>query len=447
MRTACLVAATLVLACAPPPTTSIKVNLKTKHYRLANGLEVVLEVDPHTPQVAVRMRVHAGSKDDPPGKSGLAHLVEHVNFAATHNVPKDQTLSVLGVLGARDLNGETDFDRTDYHETVPSNQLDTALWVQSDQLGFIDPEPKYVDREKLIVEQERRQNYEDVALGNVERFALEAVFPESHPYHATGIGTEGDISAITTDDVKAFRHQYYSPDNATLVVVGDIDIDTTTVAVERWFGAIAPHGETVTRRVPPVVRAGVSKLRVEADVQHEAFVVAWPLPAPTSPGYFESALAFRFICGDLNHHLVDETHRATDVTCNRWSGNGGGVGYLIVESKGHLVADDVIDSVAYVRRQYAAYDLSKSVRRLKMGMLASQIFHVEALGDRTETIQRMLDWYGTPEPQLEIDRIGAIVSSDVRDALGAFFDPDVAAIITVVPTKGAPRGGREVLAR
>ena len=164
-------------------------------------------------------------------------------------------------------------------------------------MAFVDVEDRFVDRERLIVEQERRENYADSIKGNLHLFAQQAVYPESHPYHRPGIGTEADILASTSADVKAFREHYYSPDNATLVLVGDFDSARTASLIEHYFGSLPPHGTTPNVAVAPVTRAATKHMRVEADSRRATVVMAWPLPAPTTEGYLEAETALRFIAG------------------------------------------------------------------------------------------------------------------------------------------------------
>lgn len=437
------------IGCTPstPPVT-VQVDLHTKQYKLANGLEVVLEEDHQTPKVAVRMRYHSGSKDDDSGKGGLAHLVEHVTFAATRHVPRDGVLDLLSTLGAGDANGTTYSEATDYYASIPASQLDAMLWVEADQMAYVEPTAAIVDRERSIVEQERRQNDEDRPYGNVPWFLSAGVFPEGHPYRNNGIGSEEEISKLSLEDVIAFRQRHYSPDNATLVVVGDIDMAATTAAIEHWFGSIPPHGEARVRNVAPVTKAAVPKLRVEADVPHTQVVIGWPLPAPTSDGYWEATIGLEMIADRVRKHLVTDLHVATTAATRLWTRRCASEGSIVVEGADKLKESDVIDDVAYARRQLSAATLFKWVHTERTDGLVRGVFAVEQLADRGKIIQDNLDFYADPNATQDVlRRIGDLQAPNVSDAIGAFFDPDDATVLVVVPTKGAPRGGRLVAAR
>jgi predicted Zn-dependent peptidase len=217
---AALVASALVAAPVrgePPARAGLApVRLAVTKAELSNGLEVILHEDHRTPVVSVNLWYHVGSKDEPAGKNGFAHLFEHVMFQGSKHVPEDTYFLDLERVGATDINGSTSTDRTNYFETVPSNQLELALWLESDRMGFL---LDHVDQatfsgQRDVVKNERRQNYENAPYGLVSEFINAAVYPEGHPYHLLTIGTPKDLDAATLDDVKAFFRTWYVPNNA-----------------------------------------------------------------------------------------------------------------------------------------------------------------------------------------------------------------------------------------
>ena len=226
-------------AYAADPDAS-KIALATSSTRLDNGLEVILHEDHRTPIVAVEIWYHVGSKDEPAGRQGFAHLFEHLMFQGSKHVPEDTYFRYLERTGASNVNGTTNQDRTNYFETVPKNRLELALWLESDRMGFL---LEHVDEQTFagqreVVKNERRQNYENAPYGMVPRFVAEALYAAAHPYHHLTIGSLENLDRATLEDVRRFFRTWYLPSNATLVVAGDIDPQATRAVVDKYFGPI-----------------------------------------------------------------------------------------------------------------------------------------------------------------------------------------------------------------
>src|SRR5436853_3042883 len=230
--------------------------LKFEKYKLENGLEVILSEDHRLPMVAVNLWYHVGPANELPGRTGFAHLFEHMMFEGSRHVPGSSHFHYLEAAGASDINGTTDFDRTNYFETLPSNQLELALWLESDRMGYLLGK---IDQERLanqhdVVRNERRQSVENSPYGLVEEELYHQLFPKSHPYFADVIGSHRDIEAARLDDVREFFRQYYTPNNASLTITGDIDPAQAKAWVEKYFGSI-PSGPPVPKitAVPPQI--------------------------------------------------------------------------------------------------------------------------------------------------------------------------------------------------
>jgi len=211
---------------------------------LPNGLTVVYHVDHSTPVAAVLLWYNVGSKMEQPGRTGFAHLFEHMMFQGSKNVGKGEHSSLLEAAGGRggsDINGTTDWDRTNYFEQLPSNQLELALWLEADRMGtLLDAmDQTKLDNQREVVKNERRQSFDNQPYGTwVERMGA-ALFPEGHPYHHSIIGSMADLSAASLADVASFFRTYYAPNNAVLVVAGDIDVPSAKALVRKHFGPIA----------------------------------------------------------------------------------------------------------------------------------------------------------------------------------------------------------------
>jgi len=228
--------------------------LKIEKYTLANGLTVILHEDHKTPVVSVNVLYKVGSKDEKPGRTGFAHLFEHMMFQGSKNHDTDYILP-LEKLGAH-LNGETAEDRTDYYETVPSNALELVLWLEADRMGFLLPSmtQQRLDNQRDVVKNERRQSVDNVPYGQAEEVLLAALYPADHPYHHSVIGSMADLSAARLADVAAFFRTYYVPDNAILCAAGDFQPDRAKAWIEKYFAPLS-RGQQVT---PP--KAGVPSL-------------------------------------------------------------------------------------------------------------------------------------------------------------------------------------------
>src|SRR5262245_50714981 len=193
-------------------------------HTLKNGLDVLLVEDHRLPRVAVDVWYHVGPVNEEPGRTGFAHLFEHMMFQKSKHIPEDSYFRFLEAAGASDINGSTDLDRTNYFETVPANQLELALWLESDRMGYLldDLTQESFSNQQAVVRNERRQSFENRPFGIVEEAVSHLLFPKDHPYYAAVIGSHADIQAAQLKDVKSFFKQYYVPNNASIAIVGDI---------------------------------------------------------------------------------------------------------------------------------------------------------------------------------------------------------------------------------
>ncbi|HEY6476767.1 MAG TPA: pitrilysin family protein, partial [Polyangia bacterium] len=272
---------------APSSPSSDLPQVTFEKYTLPNGLEVILHEDHRMPEVAVDVWYKVGSRDETPGHTGFAHLFEHIMFQGTKHIPEDKYFEFLQKAGASNVNGSTAADRTNYYEVVPANQLELALWLESDRMGFLLERPSFketLDNQRDVVKNEKRQRYENRPAGLISQVLAESLYPPDHPYHHLVIGSMEDLSAASVADVKAFFRTYYAPGNATLTIAGDIDRAKTKELVERYFGPILP-GPPVVRRAGGDVRlAAPKRIAMEAKIQQPQLYVDYPSPANFTPG-------------------------------------------------------------------------------------------------------------------------------------------------------------------
>jgi len=256
---------------------SSSINILFERYTLPNGLTVITSLDRTTPTVAVNMWYHVGSKNEAKGRTGFAHLFEHVMFTGSGHVPYGLHDKLTEGVGGSN-NGTTSNDRTTYYETVPSNYLESALWMEADRMGFLldSLDLAKLNAQRDIVKNERRQGVDNQPYGRAFEILAQSTYPVTHPYSWSVIGSMADLSAATEEDVKSFFRLYYAPNNAFLAIVGDFDPAQTKAWVQKYFGDI-PRGKAITRPVvAPVTLDGERRLVYEDRVQLPRLYVQWP---------------------------------------------------------------------------------------------------------------------------------------------------------------------------
>jgi zinc protease len=304
---------------AAQPAKNPLPQIKYEKYKLKNGLDVILYEDHRLPLVDVNLWYHVGPANERVGRTGFAHLFEHMMFEGSQHVGPKAHFHYLEGAGASDINGTTDFDRTNYFETLPSNQLELALWLESDRMGYL---LGTLDREKLanqrdVVRNERRQSLENAPYGLVEEQLFHQVYPKNHPYYADVIGSHEDVEAARLNDVREFFRQYYTPNNASLAITGDIDPAKVKALVGKYFATI-PSGPPVPKITAAVPSITSPKRAVVTDqVELPRVYVAWITPPIYEPGDAECDLIAQLLGGGKSSRLyktmVYEKQIAQDV--------------------------------------------------------------------------------------------------------------------------------------
>jgi zinc protease len=315
-----LVAAWLLGATAAAYAATDTVAIPFTTFRLDNGLEVILHEDHRLPLVAVSVWYHVGPAQETAGRTGFAHLFEHLMFEGSRHVPGNSHIQFLERAGASDFNGTTDFDRTAYYETLPASQLELALWLESDRMGYL---LDGIDAAKLanqrdVVRNERRQTTEGEPFGLVEEALYQQLFPAGHPYHANIIGSHADIESAGLAEVRAFARTYYTPSNASLTIAGDIDPSAVRRLVERYFGSI-PRGPALA--APSVVTPPITAERRQTVTDRVPFprvYMGWLTSPVFQPGDAEADLLAQVLGGGrssrLYKRLVRDRELAQEVT-------------------------------------------------------------------------------------------------------------------------------------
>ncbi len=435
------------LAPADPP-----VKLEAQKIRLPNGLEVVFDEDHRTPIVTVNLWYHVGSKDEPEGRNGFAHLFEHVMFQGSRHVPEDTYFRDLEKAGASSINGTTNSDRTNYFETVPSNQLELALWLESDRMAYLldHADEKTFESQREVVKNERRQNYENAPYGLVLQYLHAELFPKGHPYHLLTIGTPEDLDAAKIEDVRAFFRQYYVPNDCTLVLSGDFDRKKAEELVGKYFGPI-PRGKDVPQKKPStVVHAGETRLDIEAGVELPRVYVSWPSAPYFQAGDGELDLVAHVLAGGktsrLYKRLVYDLQIAQSVSASQQSSQLASVFEIVATARPGHTGDEmlkVIDEELDKLRKGGVKD--EELARAKTTILADNVFDLErssARGNRLNTYNHYVgdpNWLGH-----DIARYSGATATAVSDVARTWLKEHDRVIAVVTIKKDAPIAGRLV---
>jgi len=425
--------------------------LDCDRFQLRSGLDVVVHPDPAVPLVHVSVWYRVGSSDEEAGESGFAHLYEHM-FKNSLHLGGRHHYDVLRRGGATSANASTSSDRTAYHETVPAHQLDLALWLESDRMGYFLPafDEARLAAQKAVVRSERRQRYENAPYG-ADRFAIaEALWPEGHPHRYLTIGRHVDIEAATMERVTRFYRTWYVPANAVLVVAGDVDAADARARVEHWFGSF-PSSLRPRRPAPaPPALGGVHRAAVEDRFAALARIHrAWHAPAVGAAGEAELDLLAAILAqpgtGSLWRRLVYDRHLAQRVQVWQQSTRIGGEWHVTVDLRSgadpaavRAILDDELARVAT-----DGVD-ARALARAQTRREAAVLWRLDGLERRAALIQRAMLYRERPDALAEeMARWRAVTVSSVRDAVQAWLRPGAMVEIETIPLRRAPVVGPE----
>jgi zinc protease len=412
-------------------------------FYLPNGLHVILHEEHTVPMVSVNIWYHVGSSREKPGRTGFAHLFEHIMFEGSAHVPEGKFDEWLEAAGAKN-NGSTSTDRTNYWMDLPSNALDLALFLESDRMGYLlqSLTPESVEGQRQVVMNERRQNYENEPYGLASILIAENLYPPDHPYHWPTIGSMEDLQAATFDDVVEFFQSYYGPQNAGLAIAGDIDLEQTRQAVEKWFGEI-PAGPAVPPLAPPAVYLTAEKRLVMQDkVQLPRLYMTWSTPAAFHPGDAECDILASLLAGGKNSRLykrlVYEQQLAQDVSAYQFSSRLASE-FLIVATarQGHSLTElekIIQEEVDRLRTQEAdSREVQRTVNQVEAQFLEN-LENVGGFSGKADLLNRYFYLTGIPDYFNEdLQRYRSLETSDVRAVANRYLRDDGRVVLSVVP--------------
>ena len=438
-------AALLTLA-APGPARAADPEIKYDTYRLPNGLAVILSEDHRLPQVAVNVWYHVGAADQPPGRSGFAHLFEHMMFSGSKHV-QPSPFAVLEPIGATNVNGSTTFDRTNYVETVPSSELATALWVESDRMAFL---VDTLDEKKLkiqrdVVSNERRQRYENQAYGQTYLKLCDLLYPAPHPYFQCVIGSVPEIQAAAPDDLKAFFRAFYGPQNASLSLVGDFDPASARALIERYFGPVPRGPEAKRVALPPPSIAAVVKQTLEDPVAEvPQLELVWtgvkPYADDEAAGHVLAVILGGGRTSRLYRALVFDQQVASSVSAeSRPLALGGWFSIEVNAKAGHQAAELLPLLQAELERIKREGPQPVEVERAIRRFVAGKIRAIERIGTRADLLNAWQTELGDPGflPR-ELARYRSVTPDLVKAFANRYLLDDRRLELTTVP---APKAG------
>ena len=404
--------------------------------RLSNGLRLIVAEDHLAPVVAINIWYDVGSKHEENGKTGFAHLFEHVMFQGSRHVAKAEHIALIQAAGGT-MNGTTWLDRTNYFETLPSHQLDLGLWLEADRMAtLLDAlSQENLDNQREVVKNEKRWSYDNRPYGSWQEKLQAHLYPSDHPYHHSTIGSMEDLDAASLNDVKAFFQTYYAPNNAVLSVVGDVDTDAVRASVERYFGAIPPNPSIPPLRdmsLPPTLGREIREV-VEDRVPLPRIYVGFRAPVFGDHRLDALEVAGQILAGGkgsrLHRRLVRDERIAQDVALFALGFVGGasvaagwatvrpGIAVDRVEAAFHeelqrLAVEPVSDDELARARALIEADELGALQRVEER--ADRLSMYTTLFDRPALINEMLGRYLTVTPEAILEVVGATFRQDNR---------------------------------
>ncbi|MDX1383382.1 MAG: pitrilysin family protein [Thermoanaerobaculia bacterium] len=429
------------------PSLRSRPELPIQRHRLDNGLRVVLHRDPALPLVAVNLWYHTGSKNERPGKTGFAHLFEHMLFQGSANVAENEHLRRVQSVGGV-ANGSTWFDRTNYYETLPVHCLELGLWLESDRMGLLLPAmtEQKLETQRQVVMNERRQRVDNQPYGLASERLSELLYPEGHPYRWPVIGYMDDIAAATLDDVESFFRTYYTPSNATLTLAGDLEPDAAIELVERYFGDIDAGGPAPAPLDTTARLDGDRMEQLEDDVGLARIYQAYRIPGFGEPEWYAADLLATLLttgkASRLHRDLVHEAELAQSVSCYALPTESGSSFHVVATARPGVEPDTLEAAVDRHLADIAEGGLDEpDLERARNRTLTSYFAELQTLDRRADLLSMFTTFFDRPEGvATEVDRYRDL-SCDVLSAFAAaHLRPDDRARVHVVPRSKPAEG-------
>jgi len=415
--------------------------IKYQEIMLKNGLRVIMHIDKSTPIVAVNLWYHVGSKNEVPGRTGFAHLFEHMMFQGSKHYDNDY-FTPLQEAGAS-LNGSTNADRTNYWEVVPSNFLETALWLESDRMGYL-PDAMTMDKlnnQRDVVKNEKRQNYDNRPYGLVSAKIAELMYPKEHPYHWLTIGSLDDLTAASMDDVKGFFRQYYVPNNASLVIAGDFDPKEAEALVKKYFEPLR-RGANITRPNPPMPKLDKEiRYAMEEAVQLPRLYMVWQTVPQYTPDEAALDMLGSILSSGRGSRLQSNLVYGKQIAQDILGGNGSreiAGGFQIVstaksgKSTGEIEKEILVEIEKIRNAPPSAAEMERALNQIESSSIYS-LQTVGGFGGKSDQLNAYATFVGKPDYfQADLDRYRKVTAADIQRVANIYLT-DKRLVLTVTP--------------
>ena len=419
--------------------------LLIEEHRLDNGLRVVLNPDAALPLVAVNLWYHVGSQNETPGRTGFAHLFEHMLFQGSQHVGTNDHFRYIQQVGGV-ANGSTWYDRTNYYETLPATHLELGLWLESDRMGWLLPAmtAEKLEMQRQVVMNERRQRVDNQPYGRAYERLDELLFPAGHPYHWPVIGYMEDIAAATLEDVESFFRAWYTPDNAVLTLSGAFVPGEALELVRRYFGDIPPGPQP--ERTRPALDELAGPLReTQTDTVELARVhLAFRLPPYGDDEWYAADLLATVLSGGrsspLYRDLVYHRQLAQDVGAFALPTELAGSFALVATARPEVEPEMLEEAVReHLRRAGAEPFAEVELERARNRVLTQHWEGLQQLDQRADQLSQLVTFFGDPHLlQRELERYRTLTAEDLRRCAARWLRDERSAAVTVVPASGSP---------
>lgn len=414
-------------------------NVPVETFTLPNGLRVVVHEDHTAPLVAVNVWYHVGSGREVPGRSGFAHLFEHMLFQGSEHVGDDKHFAIVQEAGGT-ANGSTNADRTNYFELVPANFLETALWLEADRMGFLLPAltQAKLDNQRDVVKNERRQNYENRPYGMGAIRMGELLYPGAHAYHWPTIGYQADLSAASLDDVKSFFAQWYNPNNACLVVAGDVKPADVKKLVTKYFADLPAGPKPEAMKVAPATLAADVRDVLEDRVTLPQVSLAWhtvPIWAPDDAACDVAAeVLAQGKSSRIYQRLVYHQQAAQSVNAFQFSREQAGAFQISAQAREGFTLTQMEQAILEeVARLAKDGPTEQELQRARNAAEARAIYAIQTLLGKADRINSYMTFRGTPDLfNEELENVRKVTAADVKRVVQTYLTrPRV--VLSIVP--------------
>jgi predicted Zn-dependent peptidase len=423
------------------------IEIPFEEYRLDNGLRVILSRDTAAPVVAINLWYNVGSKNERPGRTGFAHLFEHMMFQGSAHVPENGHFALIERAGGS-LNGSTWLDRTNYYETLPAHYLELGLWLEADRLGWLLPAmtQEKLDNQRDVVKNERRWRVDNQPYGDWDERIQAQVFPEDHPYHHSVIGSMADLDAASLEDVEEFFRTYYAPNNAVLTLCGAFDPTEARTLVERYFGEI-PAGPPVPplpgrTEVPPTLGGEVREV-VEQDISLARLYLTYRIPPYGADEFYAATVAAQILAwgkaSRLYRSLIREQRLAQDVVAYAFP-IVAGAAMLVIWATARPGIEPAALETALLSEIEALREVSTAEVERAINLIeARRLIDLQRVDERADQLSMYATLFDDPgRINTEIERFRAVTPESVRNFATEYLGADNRAALLYIPQESGP---------